>query len=65
MMVRMVELLSMVQIVELLFVLLDARERATVRGSFGFRILRDQDGGWLVHYKEAHQQIKTRDKGRE
>ena len=34
-MVQMVELLSMVQMVELLFVLLDARERATVRESFG------------------------------
>ena len=54
----------MVQIVELLFVLLDARERGTVRGSFGFWMLRDRDGGWLVHYKEARQQIKTRDKGR-
>jgi hypothetical protein len=43
----------MMRMVELLFVLLDARERATVRGSFGFRMLRDQDGGWLVHYKEA------------
>jgi hypothetical protein len=54
----------MVQIVELLFVLLDARERAEVRGSFRFWLMRDWDGGWLVHCREARQQIKTRDKGR-
>ena len=55
----------LVQIVELLFVLLDAKERAAVHVSFGFWMLRDRDGGWLVHYKEARQQIKTRDKGQE
>jgi hypothetical protein len=61
----MVELQFEVQMLELLFTGLDAGERATVRASFGFWMLRDRDGGWLVHYTEARQQTKTRDKRRE
>jgi hypothetical protein len=33
-------------------------------GGFGFWIVARLNGGWLVHYKEARQQIKIRDKGR-
>jgi len=33
-----------------------------VRASFGFWMLRDRDGGWLVHYTEARQQTKTRER---
>jgi hypothetical protein len=51
--------------VELLFTVLDARERAAVHESFGFWPMRDQDRAWLVHYKEARHEIKTRDKGQE
>jgi hypothetical protein len=48
--VQMLELIIEVRIVEMLFALLDARERATVRASFGFWIVARLNGAWLVHY---------------
>jgi hypothetical protein len=50
---------------ELLFVLLDAGERATLHESFGDWIAARLNDAWLVHYREARHEIKTRDKGQE